>query len=126
KRENEPFTIEVFIRSTNITEVTGKLEVKLDDQPLRLDPKNPNATFRVVTLKPGLNRFPVTVPGVAAGVKRFKATFEGQDVQGGISNQGGALAGGASGKPAMDTLLGNNVSEGFTVVQGKGKVLYIN
>jgi uncharacterized membrane protein len=116
KRENEPFTIEVFIRSTNITEVTGKLEVKLDDQPLKLDPAS-NANHKVVTLKPGLNRFPVTVPGVSAGVKRFKATFEGQEVQGGI-------AGGPGGK--IDTLSQNNVSEGFTVVQGKGKILYID
>ena len=29
-----------------------------------------------MTLKPGLNRFPVTVPGLPAGIKRFKATID--------------------------------------------------
>lgn len=111
RRENEPFTIEVFVRSTNITEVKGKLEVSLDEKPLELAP---GSTSRMVTLKPGLNRFPVTVPGLPAGIKRFKATIDGQAIEGGIS--------GAKG----DTLLENNVSEGFTAVRGKGKVLYVD
>jgi uncharacterized membrane protein len=128
KRENEPFTVEVFVRSTNIAETTGRLEVKLDDQPLAIGAKG--ETNRVVTLKPGLNRFPVTVPGLQAGVKRFKATFDGQDIQGGIvggqSGPGGGAVAGGGGKSKADTLLENNTSEGFTVIKGKGKVLYVD
>src|SRR5258706_2603627 len=119
KRENEPFTIEVFVRSTNIADVTGRLEVKLDNQPLALGPKG--ETTVVKTLHPGLNRFPVTVPGLQAGVKRFKATIDGQDIPSGVVGpSGGATAGKA------DTLLDNNTSEGFTVIKGKGKILYVD
>jgi uncharacterized membrane protein len=75
----------------------------------------------VVTLKPGLNRFPVTVPGLQAGVKRFKATIDGQDIQGGVVGPGGAAVAGKA-----DTLLDNNTSEGFTVIKGKGKILYVD
>jgi uncharacterized membrane protein len=118
KRENEPFTIEIFVRSTNIAEVTGKLRVTLDNQPLALGPKG--ETTREVTLKPGLNRFPVTVPGLAAGVKRFKATIDGQDIQGGIVGPG------ENATAKADTLLDNNTTEGFTVIKGKGKILYVD
>jgi len=118
KRENEPFNIEIFVRSTNAADVKGKLEVKLDNQPLALGPNG--QTWRMETLKPGLNRFQVTVPGLAAGVKRFKATIDGQEIQGGIVNgPGGATA-------KADTLLDNNTTEGFTVIKGKGKILYVD
>ena len=116
KRENEPFTIEVFVRSTNISEIKGKLEVQLDGQPLALMPNG--QTWRMETLKPGLNRFPVTVPGLQAGVKRFKATIDGQEIQGGVVGPGQTAK--------ADTLLDNNTSEGFTVIKGKGKILYVD
>ncbi len=114
KRENEPFTVEVFIRSTNVVDATGLLEVTIDGQPIRVDSKD-TATKRKITLKPGLNRFPITVPGLAAGVKQFRATFDGQEIQGGVVGAGKA-----------DTLLENNTASGFTVIKGKGKILYVD
>lgn len=123
KRENEPFTIEVFVRSTNVADVTGKLEVKLDDRPLVLTAKG--ETTRIVTLKSGLNRFTIPVPGLEAGPRRFKATFDGQEISGGVVGGGpGAVAGKGAGK--ADTLLDNNTAEGFTFVRGKGKILYVD
>ena len=116
KRENEPFTIEVFVRSTNILNVKGKLEVELDGQKLKFP--ETNQTFKTVDIKPGLNRYPIKVPALAAGVKKFKATIDGQDIQGGVVGPG------ANAK--ADTLMDNNISETFTVVTGKGKILYVD
>ncbi len=110
KRENEPFTVEIFLRSTNALDVTGKLTVLMNDVPIPLDPANPNATSKTVTLKPGITPFRVQIPGQAAHVQRFKATFEGQ----------------SDGTGKVDTLLSNNSGEAFTFVRGKGQVLYID
>ena len=110
KRENEPFTVEIFLRSTNALDVTGKLTVLMNDVPIPLDPANPNATSKTVTLKPGITPFRVQIPGQAAHVQRFKATFEGQ----------------SDGVGKVDTLLSNNSGEAFTFVRGKGQVLYID
>jgi uncharacterized membrane protein len=38
----------------------------------------------------------------------------------------GTVAGGAGGAGKADTLLDNNTSEGFTVIKGKGKILYVD
>ena len=110
KRENEPFTVEIFLRSTNALDVTGKLTVLMNDVPIPLDPANPNATSKTVTLKPGITPFRVQIPGQDAHVQRFKATFEGQ----------------SDGVGKVDTLLSNNSGEAFTFVRGKGQVLYID
>jgi uncharacterized membrane protein len=116
KRENEPFSIEVFVRSTNIGEVKGNLEVKLNNEPLALGPNG--QTKRLVTLKSGLNRFTVPVPGLPTGISRFKATIDGQNIEGGVIGQNGTAK--------ADTLLDNNTSEGFTRIAGKGKILYVD
>ncbi|HSI34689.1 MAG TPA: hypothetical protein VK986_13965 [Tepidisphaeraceae bacterium] len=122
KRENEPFSVEVFVRSTNAGKVTGTLEVKLNDQYLTLDPRGANPTRRTVTLDPGLNRFTVPVPGQSsASILRFKATFNGQELAGGLSTPGGA-----KGPGKLDTLSENNSGSGFTVIKGKGKILYVD
>ena len=111
KRENEPFTVEIFLRSTNPTDAVGKLTVLMDNVPIPLDPANPTSTSKTVILKPGITPFRVQIPGLEqAGAHRFKATFEGQ----------------SDGTGKVDTLLSNNSGEAFTFVRGKGQVLYID
>jgi uncharacterized membrane protein len=116
KRENEPFTLEVILRSTNATSVEGRLSVLHQGQPMDLDPATPEReTSRQVTLKPGLNVQRVSVPGnLAGGVHRFRAVFEGDNAV--------TVAGTRQG----DTLAQNNVAEAFTFVHGKGQVLYVD
>jgi len=54
KRENEPFTIDVVLRSTNPTTTTGKLTVLRQGQPMDLDPHNDGVQpTREVKLNPG-------------------------------------------------------------------------
>jgi hypothetical protein len=116
KRENEPFSLEVILKSTNATDVTGKLTVLHQGEPMDLDPGTPGKdTQRQVTLKPGLNRQNIRVPGnLAGGVHRFRAVWEGDNSV--------SVAGTRQG----DTLSVNNVGEAFTFVQGKGQVLYVD
>jgi uncharacterized membrane protein len=116
KRENEPFTLEVILKSTNTADVTGKLTVNHQGEPMDLDPTTPGKqTARQVTLKPGLNRQTVRVPGnLPGGVHQFHAIFEGDaNVE-------------IEGKKQGDTLAVNNVADAFTFVQGKGQVLYVD
>jgi uncharacterized membrane protein len=120
KRENEPFTIDVILRSTNVLPVTGKLTVTHSGAPMDLDPftEGVQAT-RLVTLQPGLNRELVKVPPLhSAGVHQFHATFEGENVS--------AEVGGAGQGSPGDTLLANNGADAFTFVRGKGEVLYVD
>ena len=116
KRENEPFTLEVILRSTNATEVSGKLSVLHQGEPMDLEPTKPGKdTVRQVTLKPGLNRELIRVPGnLAGGVHQFRAIFEGDNRV--------SVAGTKQG----DTLGVNNVGDAFTFVQGKGQILYVD
>ena len=131
KRENEPFTIEIILRSTNAVNTTGKLTVTHNDQPMDMDPSTPGIQpSRIVTLQPGRNPVRVLVPPLVGGnvIHQFKASFEGENVT--IENQPGGAPGKAHG-PAVglaagDTLLQNNTAQSFTFVRGKGKVLYID
>jgi uncharacterized membrane protein len=134
KRENEPFTISVVLKSTNPQPVSGRLTVLHGGAPMDLDPytEGVQATRRV-TLKPGPNVERVLVPALAeAGVHQFKAIFEGENVSAEIAGAPGA--GGAAGQTQVattqrirgDTIQSNNVAEAFTFVKGKGKVLYID
>jgi len=120
KRENEPFSIDVILRSTNATPVTGKLTVLHQGVPMDLDPETPGLQpTRLVTLKPGLNRETVRVPALQSpGVHQFQATFEAPNVAAEVA--GGAVP------QAGDTLVQNNVGSAFTFVRGKGKVLYVD
>ena len=67
-RENEPFCLDVILRSTNPVDVTGKLTVLHQGQPLDMDPSTPNLdAYRRVTLHPGLNVEHVKVPALGPG-----------------------------------------------------------
>lgn len=126
KRENEPFTVDVILKSTNPEPVTGKLQVLHQGVPMDLDPDTPGLQpGREVTLKPGPNRESVRVPALnSAGVHQFQATFEAPNVTASVDRTPAGSAGGSS--KGVDTLNQNNVSSAFTFVRGKGKVLYID
>ena len=126
KRENEPFSLEVIIKSTNTAEVGGRLTVLHQGEPMDLDPASPaKDTVRELKLKPGLNRETIRVPGnLAGGVHQFRAIYEGAAGVT-VENPGGAAAA-PGGKRQGDTLSVNNVADAFTFVQGKGQVLYVD
>ena len=93
KRENDPFTIEIILRSTNTTITTGKLTVMHNGRPMDLDPTTAGIqSTREVTLKPGRNVERVAVPALEGSnvIHSFHATFEGENVT--IENQPGATA----------------------------------
>jgi hypothetical protein len=131
KRENEPFTLEVYLTSTNPRETTGRLTVTHQGGPMDLDPNTAGVqASRAVTLKPGQNVERIPVPPLAdAGVHQFRSVFEADDPtqQGGVNLGGSAGAGGvAAAKNKTDTLTANNAASAFTFVSGRGKVLYID
>ncbi|HEX8915958.1 MAG TPA: vWA domain-containing protein, partial [Humisphaera sp.] len=123
KRQNEAFNLLVTLKSTNAGPVTGTLQVVHlgagvgADSYLDVDPtKEGNARkFRKVTLEKGTNPFEVPVPAqAAAGVHRFRAVFT-PDVPG----TGGVTA-------ATDSVDRNNSAEAFTIVRGRGQVLFVD
>src|SRR4051794_3109887 len=130
KRENEPFSIEVILRSTNAVAVNGKLTVTHNGQPMDLDPTTPGVQpSRIVTLQPGRNVQRVQVPPLEGSnvIHQFRAIFEGENVTAEVKSQGGSKAAVAAARNrAGDTLTDNNVAEAFTFVRGKGKVLYVD
>lgn len=138
KRENEPFTIDVILRSTNVLPVTGKLTVMDRGQPMDLRPETPGLDpTRVVTLKPGLNVEHVRVPSLGAGnggVRQFRARFDAEGIMTeipGAAQPGAAeVAVGPDGTPvapvSIDTVPDNNAADAFTFVRGKGSILYVD
>ena len=135
KRENEPFSIEIILRSTNPTATTGKLTVLHNDQPMDLDPTTPGIqATRMVTLQPGRNVERVAVPPLTGSnvIHQFRATFEAPNVTAevGSNGAGSMAAAGASQRTRSqfqgDTLTQNNSADAFTFVRGKGKILYVD
>jgi Ca-activated chloride channel homolog len=139
KREDEPFTIEVYLRSTNSTPVTGKLKVFHGSEPMDMDPDTPGVQpERQITLQPGSNRELVQVPALAGSnlIHTFHAVFE-ADHMNSASASGDAAASAANGSAPNgasasvadepgDTLTDNNTADAFTFVRGKGRVLYVD
>lgn len=140
RRENEPFTMDIVLRSTDPNPVTGKLTVLHQNVPMILGDKG--ETFRRVTLNPGTNVERIRVPALKrAGTHEFKSVFEPDDPsKGGISIQsptpgqgGGVAAGGANGAGAgggsgamSSALLANRTATSFTFVRGRGEILYVD
>jgi hypothetical protein len=128
RRKNEPFTLDIYVKSTNDFPVTGKLTVTDQGVPMNLDPTVPGGQIsRAVTLPPGSPDHPsekleqVKVPAQeSSGVHHFHATFD--------TDQPGAnvSVGGSPGGNQADTLSSNNSGDAFTFVQGKGRVLYVD
>ena len=129
KRENEPFTLEIYLTSTNAGDTTGRLTVTHQGLPMDMDPAQAGLQgSRQVTLRPGQNVERIQVPPlVEAGVHQFRSVFEADDpAQQAGTTVGGGGGGGKSGRIKSDTLTANNAASAFTFVSGRGKVLYID
>ena len=136
KRENEPFTMDVILKSTNILRVTGKLVVQHGTELMDLDPQTPGKQeVRAVTLKAGLNVERIFVsPLESSGPHQFQAQFEpdktpdasAPDVSTSIAANAGKNQTPQKKVSTADTLSQNNVASAFTFVRGKGKILYID
>ncbi|MGH7213562.1 MAG: glutamine amidotransferase, partial [Tepidisphaeraceae bacterium] len=122
KREGEPFTIDVILRSTNALPVTGKLTVTHNGDSMDLDPRTPDIQATIdKTLQPGLNVERVFVPPLMnPGVHQFRAHFEAPNVSAEVGGKN------ASANVVGDTLVQNNGADTFTFVRGKGQVLYVD
>ncbi|HEX4124704.1 MAG TPA: VWA domain-containing protein [Tepidisphaeraceae bacterium] len=103
KREKEPFTVDVVLRSTAADDVPGVMRVTDNNQSL---------AERKIVLHPGPNVEHVVVPAVlAAGLHRFHATFDPQVLPGHAAPAG------------LDAL---RSADAFTFVRGKGRILYLD
>jgi uncharacterized membrane protein len=108
KREGEPFSVRVVLRSTNAIQVKGRLRLSDRGRALDMDLRQTGMqTSRSVTLQPGINVFPVEIEASEPGVRDFSAAFEADD-------------------SADDHVLSNNAARGFTFIRGKGRVLYVD
>ena len=134
KRENEPFTLYVYLKSTDDQPVTGRLTILHQGVPMDLDPSKPGVqSAMAVTLPPGtpehpsVTPVPVKVPPLlAAGVHQFKANFEPDRAGAQVSVESGQSGTGVAKGNGVDTLTSNNSGEAFTYVQGKGRILYVD
>lgn len=108
KREGEPFSVRVVLRSTNPSAITGRLSLSDRGEALDMDLRKPGLqTSRQVTLVPGINVIPVDIEASASGVRDFRASFEADN-------------------PQDDTVPANNSARGFTFIRGRGNVLYVD
>jgi uncharacterized membrane protein len=121
RRENEPFSIDVYLRSTNKAPVSGNLRVRHQGVDMDLDPQTAGLQpTRTITVTPGTNRATIQVPALdAGGVHQFEAIFEAPNV---TTELGGQKKTSVVG----DTIRENNVASTFTFVRGKGRVLLVN
>jgi uncharacterized membrane protein len=128
KRENEPFTLDIILKSTNSYPVTGKLTVLHQGVPMDLDPAAPGVQPTMpVALQAGLNPFHIKVPALQSrGVHQFHASFEADANQPDANVTVQSAAPGKRAANAADTLTSNNSADAFTFVQGKGQVLYVD
>ena len=138
KREGEAFDVKVYLVSTNTEPVTGKLTVYEDNQPLER-PRQITVPPATMTpsgkIEPRKHMEQVQVPAVkATTVRSFKATFTPDVVNprgagAAVAGTGAAAPGAVAASPQLrpgDTQLDNNSGTAFTMVQGEGKVLYID
>ncbi len=136
KRQNEPFTLYVYLKSTNDFPVTGKLTVLHQGTLMDLDLTKPGVQpTMAVTLAPGSPEHPsvtpvaVKVPPLTeGGVHVFHASFEADQPNADVAVESappGAKPGGKAGN-GVDTLADNNAGDAFTYVQGKGRILYVD
>ena len=132
KRENEPVTLQVFLKSTDTFPVVGKLTVTHQGVPMHEE--------RVTLTEgspehPSVTRVEVKVPALlAAGVHQFHASFAPDRADAHVSvgagdsgdNGNGTGGPGKGGGNGVDTLADNNDADAFTYVQGKGRILYVD
>ncbi len=128
KRRNEPFKIEIILKSTNTFAVTGKLTVTDQGTPLEVDP---GVQKRLVTIPAGTPDHPaeireeVKIPAyLNSGVHQFHASFDTDQPGANVSVNGQSASPGAGAQ--VDTLSSNNGGDAFTYVYGKGRILYVD
>ncbi|MFT3786763.1 MAG: hypothetical protein QM770_11450 [Tepidisphaeraceae bacterium] len=121
RKENEPFGIDIVLRSTNPGKVSGRLMLMHQGQPLKIGDADASGAKRV-TLNPGPPNGSgrtvehVQVPALnSGGVHQFETLFFPD-----TANVGGKPV------PVGDTIADNNRATAFTFVRGKGSVLYID
>jgi len=132
RRENETYTVRVYIKSTNNFPVTGKLSMTDQGQPMDLEPDQPGEHLtRNVTLPPGTPDHPSEVvqevkvrAGGRTGVHTYHARFDTDNPDAKVTVNG--RPGGGPGSQQTDTLTGNNEGDAFTYVSGKSRILYID
>ncbi len=110
RRENEPFTLDVVLKNSNLRPVSGKLVITHNDQimgdpiPVTLKAGAPRPDGQI---EPHVQVQHVPVPELkSAGAHEFKARFEGAEAE-------------------ADVLGQNNESTTFVMVRGKGRILYV-
>ncbi len=115
RREDEPFTLDVFLKSTNLTEVKGTLRVEGDggtkyaERRIKLEPASGRSDGKV---EPRLHVEHIAIPELKVqGVHNFTAVFTADNVPG---------------KEPVDRLTQNNSGGTFVMVNGTGKVLYVD
>lgn len=111
KREKDAFSLQVVLRNTATHDVTGQLSILHQGRPIDVDAEKPGIqTSLHIALKPGLNPVAIKVPALEGGIHPFRAVFE-LDAKPGDKNAPIVVT------PTMDA---------FTIVQGRGKVLYVD
>lgn len=101
-------TLRVVLRSTAAT--SGTLQLSREGDPIDINADEPGLGRRI-SLEPGRNIALVNVPLATGRVHRFEATFV-------PDRQGERLVG--------DTVLANNRASAFTLVPGRGTVLFVD
>lgn len=113
KRENEPITLDIVLRSTGDRPVQGTLVVLHQGMPVDIDADTPGIQpGRAVTLKSGVTPVRVKLPPVEGGIHHFRAVFE----------PVGEPGAGVNERPTVVT----SAMDAFTIVQGRGSILYID
>ncbi len=98
-RLNEPFTLDVILRSTSVSIVGGTVRVTQNGNPI----ESPH-----VELRAGANIVHVKIPAQShAGLAEFRASFQAD-------------------RAFDDALPGNNTAESFTFLRGTSQILFVD
>ncbi len=103
-RKGQNITVNMVLRSQQ--ETTGTIHLRMNDNPIDLDPDATGTGLRIALTK-GINSRLVTVPMDQQGANRFKAEF-------------------MPDTPDDDAITSNNRQETVVIVQGEGRVLVID
>jgi Mg-chelatase subunit ChlD len=109
QRENEPFSLDMILRSSSLVPVSGSISITQNGLPIDLDPQTPGVQSATrVTLRAGANPFNLKLPPMhGAGLQQFHATFQAD-------------------RAIDDALSGNDTADAFTFIRGKGQVLFVD
>lgn len=108
-RIGEAYGIDVILRSTNAAPVSGKISITQAGHPVDLDQQTPGMQLSIPAIaKPGATAVHVRMPSAtAAGLVELRASFQPDDL-------------------TRDALAGNNSADSFSLVSGRGRILYVD